>query len=348
MARYFQHIDSDDTDFQKITELELIDNSDPNSVMFYFKDGSKCFKQYIADINSDIDIYGKMAFVELTSPNNKWQFRNIKMDIDEQYGFHNNIKYKIEDPYMIGHENEIGKSISRVSKIPTKVPNFKPEPDEKYYLINENGEMSIPTIEEDPIKEHMNTYSSDTHVIDEAASVDIAENVTAPVLIDDTQKEWVSDIYNINADDLIAKGFKTISFHYNGIDYTMKADDFFNNAIIKPEEKIVEKEVIKEVIVNKEEHLEIKLDDTQKNLIDNMIDMSQKDKCDIEMSITLSLPPVSVYKIIKQVYPEGMSKAFVNIIADRMQILELKSAVAAGLLDYYDESENIEVKTDDK
>jgi len=79
-----------------------------------------------------------------------------------------------------------------------------------------------------------------------------------------------------------------------------------------------------------------------------MIDMSQKDKCDIDMSITLSLPPVSVYKIIKQVYPEGMAKAFVNIIADRMQMIELKSAVAAGLIEYYDESESVEVKTDDK
>jgi len=42
----------------------------------------------------------------------------------------------------------------------------------------------------------------------------------------------------------------------------MDANEFFSNAIVKPEEKIIEKEVIKEVVVNKEEHLEIAVDET--------------------------------------------------------------------------------------
>ena len=37
-----------------------------------------------------------------------------------------------------------------------------------------------------------------------------------------------------------------------------------------------------------------------------------------------------------------MAKGFVNIIADRMQTLALKTAVAKGLLAYYDEDSSIE------
>lgn len=71
------------------------------------------------------------------------------------------------------------------------------------------------------------------------------------------------------------------------------------------------------------------------------------------MVLTMSLPPVSVYQLIKSVYPAGMSREFVNIIADGMKVKELKTAVAAGLLAYYDEDGTVEVeaepevKTDD-
>jgi len=342
MARYFQHINSEDDLFQNVTELEMIDNSDPNFIMFYFKDGSKCTKQFIGEVNSDATIYGKKVFVELTSPGNKWSFKKTKIEETTQYNYHEGVKYESADPYMIGHENEIGKQSFIVAKLPNNIPNYQTEPDERYYIMDMGGDMTAPDIITDPsIEEHKPSYSSDTNVIDEAVSTDITEDV----IKEETSKK--AKIYNIDANQLISAK-QQISFSYNGKAYVMDAEEFFKNAIVKPEEKIVEKEVIKEVIVNKEEHLDIVIDETQKSLIDNMIDMSQKDKCDIDMAITLSLPPVSVYKIIKQVYPEGMSKAFVNIIADRMQMLELKSAVAAGLLEYYDENETIEVKNDDK
>jgi len=58
----------------------MIDNSNPNFIMFYFKDGSKCSKQFIGEINSDAEIYGKKVFVELTSPGNKWSFKKTKIE----------------------------------------------------------------------------------------------------------------------------------------------------------------------------------------------------------------------------------------------------------------------------
>ena len=71
-------------------------------------------------------------------------------------------------------------------------------------------------------------------------------------------------------------------------------------------------------------------------LINNMINMSQKEECAIDMELVLSLPPVEVYKLIKTAYPKGLSEVFVKTIANRMPIKELRIALAHGLMCYYD------------
>ena len=82
--------------------------------------------------------------------------------------------------------------------------------------------------------------------------------------------------------------------------------------------------------------------------IDNMIDMSTKEEFDIEMVLSLSLPPVSVYALLKSVYSDKMSSGFVNIIADRMNVKELKTAVASGLLAFYDDDIAQQSETNDR
>ena len=77
------------------------------------------------------------------------------------------------------------------------------------------------------------------------------------------------------------------------------------------------------------ERIELNIDDKQKALIDNMIDMSTKEEFDIEMVLSLSLPPVSVYALLKSVYSDKMSSGFVNIIADRMNVKELEEKMSA-------------------
>ena len=46
-TRYFQHLNENNSDFQKVTTLDIIDDSG-DMIMYYFKDGSKCNKNYIA------------------------------------------------------------------------------------------------------------------------------------------------------------------------------------------------------------------------------------------------------------------------------------------------------------
>ena len=65
--------------------------------------------------------------------------------------------------------------------------------------------------------------------------------------------------------------------------------------------------------------------------------MSNKTEYSIDIEFTLNLPSSSIYKLIKTAYPEEMSKGFINILANRMQVKELKTSVAEGLLAFYDE-----------
>ena len=50
--RFFQHLNEQDDNFQKVTTLDYIDNSE-GFTMYYFKDGSRCNKQYIAAVNAN-------------------------------------------------------------------------------------------------------------------------------------------------------------------------------------------------------------------------------------------------------------------------------------------------------
>ena len=79
--RYFQHLNENDLNFQKITTLDFIDNSE-GFIMYYFKDGSKCNKSYIAPVNSET-IKG-YEFAEITSPNNKWTLKKVEPTLSKE------------------------------------------------------------------------------------------------------------------------------------------------------------------------------------------------------------------------------------------------------------------------
>ena len=153
----------------------------------------------------------------------------------------------------------------------------------------------------------------------------------------------VGDTMYIYMDPFI-KNVKNVEFIFeNKNRCEMTADEFIDNALTPKEEKVVEKVVEKEVVVKTSDtDIDLGIDNVQKGLLDNMIDMSNKMECAIDMELTLKLPPSSVYKLIKSVYPEGMDKGFVNILANRMQVKELKESVAEGLLAFYDDEYNNE------
>ena len=51
MAKFYQHINSDDPLFQKTTKLLYVDDSDPDLLLYVFDDGSKKIVAEIANTN---------------------------------------------------------------------------------------------------------------------------------------------------------------------------------------------------------------------------------------------------------------------------------------------------------
>ena len=142
---------------------------------------------------------------------------------------------------------------------------------------------------------------------------------------------------HIKAEDFL-QNIKSVQIDINGSICELSTEDFIENAITPKEEKVVEKVVEKEVLVKTSDtDIELGVNNDQKSLIDNMINMSNKTEYSIGIEFTLNLPSSSIYKLIKTAYPEEMSKGFINILANRMQVKELKTSVADGLLAFYDE-----------
>lgn len=341
-TRYFQHLNENESDFQQVTTLDYIDNSD-GFLMYYFKDGSKCNKSYIAPVNANsIDGY---EFAEISDVHNKWHLMVSGITSGEKpkpaKGKDGNW---YEAPDLSEKPSHNVKRVSVVSR-PVYVSDYKIPNDSDYYFdtiqqptfnFNENKNNVITPdfaeIEEPVIKERKVEQKP-------APKQEIIEQPSefSPLFKNN------GDIVEIDVKALLDSN-KTIRLYFpDGNSYESSAMEFIDNAITPKEEKVVEKVVEKEVLVKTSDtDIDLGIDSTQKGLLDNMIDMSNKMECSIDMELTLRLPPASVYKLIKSVYPEGMDRGFVNIIANRMQVKELKTSVADGLMAFYDEEYNSE------
>lgn len=338
--RYFQHLNPHDAKFQSITTLEMIDDADPSFVLYYFEDGTKCNKEFVGALNEQ-NVLGNKELVEVSSPANKWIFE-LKPQKQEQ-------------------QEKIKTQSGEWVDVPTEDQWFgKSKKSEKdNYIVKAKPRYVEPKAEDDDfnfndVALQSSNEANDVQQIEEVVDQKQNDDVTLKPNVSEiaTQVQSKVDEFRANIKELetllekeknkkisnfdINKFAEDLVFEYNGKSYRMSRDEFFKNATTSMAEKIAKNEEISE-------HIEIGIDEVQKNLIDNMIDMSQKEQCDIDMSLTLNLPPMSVYKLIKSVYPKGMATGFVNIIADRLKTIQLKKAVAAGLLAYYDEDLDIEV-----
>lgn len=316
-TRYFQHLNPQDELFQKITTLSEIDDIDPNFVLYYFNDGTKCNVDYIAPLNAK-DVYGKYEFAEVSGPNNGWVFEIQEVKREKRYATNANgervevvdIMDRCDNPHQDGKRVNVKRAPEFVDpRILSSIEDKTVKPKEEKKLFNFNSavksdpEATLTNVE--TIEEASNSYKSKVELYDEVTYTDRNGN---------TVTKCIKDLIEL----------------------------------ANKEPQVVEKIIEKKVLADDIEVIDITLDDTQKALIENMIDMSQKETCDIDMEITLSLPPVTVYQLIKTVYPKGMSEAFVNIIANRMNIKELKSKVAQGLLAYYDADANVDIVNENK
>lgn len=332
--RYFQHLNENDTNFQKVTTLDFIDNSE-GFTMYYFKDGSKCNKQFIAPVNSET-ISG-YEFAEISDMNNKWGLKKVEPILSKE-----------KPKTAVGNDGIIYEAPD-ISDFGLPKPKTRIDIIKKPFIINDyiepdDAEYYYQNIINNKEKEQVTTKVSKSFDFNDSTTIISAQKPESEFIIL-KDADVVSQAYRLDKDGILhikAKDFlrniKSVQIDINGNICELSTDDFIENAITPKEEKVVEKVVEKEVLVKTSDtDIDLGVNNDQKTLIDNMINMSNKTEYSIDIEFALNLPPSSIYKLIKTAYPEEMAKGFINILANRMQVKELKSSVADGLLAFYDE-----------
>lgn len=333
-TRYFQHLNENDTDFQKVTTLEYIDNSE-GFLMYYFKDGSKCNKNFIAPVNAK-NIQG-FEFAEISSQSNKWNLKyvlpNSIIEKPKPLKADNGVLYEAPDWSDYTHGQK--KATARIDIVSRPVPvnNYVLPNDSDYFYENLKNAQELST------NDNFDFNSSNKINVEDAQFTEVKEDIQQiEQKVIENHNDFNAKVVHINVDWMLNKCEKVIINFPDGKELELNPVDFIENAVTPKEEKIVEKVVEKEVLVKTSDtDIEIGVDAADKELLNHMIDRSNKIECAIDMELVLKLPSVDIYKMFKNSYPEGMSKGFVNIIANRMQIKELKTSVAEGLLAFYDE-----------
>ena len=343
--RFFQHLNEQDDNFQKVTTLDYIDNSE-GFTMYYFKDGSRCNKSYIAPVNSET-IKG-YEFAEISNPNNKWILKKVEPTFSKEKPKpvvgKDGILYEAPDISEFG----LPKPKMRVDIIgkPVIIENYNAPDDSEYYYQN------IDKKEQNTLSNKITEFESfdfnDSNIINTTKSTAEFKMSKDVDVVSQAYRLDKNGVLHINAEDFL-QNITSVQIDINGGICELSTEDFIENAITSKEEKVVEKVVEKEVLIKTSDtDIELGVNNDQKSLIDNMINMSNKSEYSIGIEFTLSLPPSSIYKLIKTAYPEEMAKGFINILANRMQVKELKTSVADGLLAFYDEDIAEEIAIDDE
>lgn len=386
MSKFYQHINSDDPKFQTTTKLLYVDDSDPDLLLYNFEDGTKCSAEFIAKIDDFNANSGTYHMVEVESPVNIWRFKPIEVKAGNLMAkTADGQDVEVPDPYFVGLSgNNAPLNGSGAIKEGTRWESRPPRPavrpiDDineyfgsyiKYAVENNvkinkdintklvmdamDGKLAaIEKEEKTPVTEIQAEAEKPQPLKTSLAPVSKAKPTEQQNPFAETKKHLI-----INADDLInSNDYDIVKLTYNGEVHEIDINTFFAQSI--EEQKIVE---VSQPANNMNITMDVAVADSdipidiintpEWGLINNMINMSQKEECAIDMELVLSLPPVEVYKLIKTAYPKGLSDVFVKTIANRMPIKELRIALAHGLMCYYDgdaeEIEEYEAHTEEK
>lgn len=306
MPRFFQHINPDSPEFEKVTTLNYIDDSDPDITLYVFHDGTKCNKELIAPINDPNAFRMKKIMAELSDDLNKWHFHKIEIKRNVQSAVSaDGTTYEVPDAYM---GEDMKDHVKWEANPPLKVNITNVESDENY--IKHNDKENISSI---PNNDIVPPTVSDQIIIDN----DTANNTnikmpTSIIEFDDNTN------YTIDVDGRILQ---------------------LSGNIIK-ERLITGKQPTLSIPSNTENLISTCTSD-EKGLVDNMIKMSKKDEGEIEIAVTLNLPAKDVFTLLTTVYPAKMADEFIVNIANSISVHDLRVSVASGLEEYYG-AENIE------
>lgn len=308
MPRFFQHINPDSPEFEKVTTLNYIDDSDPDITLYVFHDGTKCNKELIAPINDPNAFRMKKIMAELSDDINKWHFHKIEIKRNIQSAVSaDGTTYEVPDAYM---GEDMKDHVKWDANPPLKVNINNIESDENYIKHDNNENITNP----------ISNKAVPSHAVTEPITIDnnTANNISinkipAPTLVFDNNVQ-----YSINVDGQILQ---------------------LPGNIIK-ERLLSGKQPVLSTTSNNENLISTCTPD-EKGLVDNMIKMSKKDEGEIEIAVTLNLPAKDVFTLLTTVYPAKMADEFIVNIANSISIHDLRISVANGLEEYYG-AENIE------
>lgn len=307
MPRFFQHINPDSPEFEKVTTLNYIDDSDPDITLYVFHDGTKCNKELIAPINDPNAFRMKKIMAELSDDINKWHFHKIEIKRNIQSAVSaDGTTYEVPDAYM---GEDMKDHVKWDANPPLKVNINNIESDENYIKHDNHENINNSTTN----KKVLSPTVSDQITIDNKTANEFNIKIPTPIIE-----------FNDNTNYTIDVGGRILQLSGN---------------IIK--ERLLSGKQPTLSIPSNNENLISTCTSEEKGLVDNMIKMSKKDEGEIEIAVTLNLPAKDVFTLLTTVYPAKMADEFIVNIANSISVHDLRVSVASGLEEYYG-AENIE------
>lgn len=307
MPRFFQHINPDSPEFEKVTTLNYIDDSDPDITLYVFHDGTKCNKELIAPINDPNAFRMKKIMAELSDDINKWHFHKIEIKRNIQSAVSaDGTTYEVPDAYM---GEDMKDHVKWDANPPLKVNINNIESDETYIKHDNHENINNSTSN----KEEVSPVVSDQITIDNNTANNTNIKISNPIIEFDDNTQ-----YSINADGRLLQ----------------LPGNIIKDRLLSGKQPALS-------IPSNNENLISTCTSEEKGLVDNMIKMSKKDEGEIEIAVTLNLPAKDVFTLLTTVYPSKMADEFIVNIANSISIHDLRISVANGLEEYYG-AENIE------
>ena len=360
MPRFFQHIERPKEDainkkmksnFGQVTELKYIDDiSDPDMIMYYFKDGSCCNREFIAPWNEENLLSSGKAMIEIVNPSSIWKFkrreRAIDLDIDKNANKIMGTDGVIYEAPSFTELIGVNKSKSEwdVERAPYRPEKYETS-DDSFMLSMHPDLESGGTADESAgasaiIKNKKSATKKAAVAVKESEEEDFTlDDDFEPVLPETNKKQVIPP----------AQQLKTLK----NAQVAMTIPEETKEIIIDRGNGYSEKVSISEILNDKREIARLKEENEKLRampvannpgarymegedvLIKNMIEKSKTKSCKISMKISMELPPKELYDTIKLAYPEGMTEQFVSSLTARISLDKLLESLNGGLMRFY-------------
>lgn len=300
MAKYYQYILGENRG--KVVSLKEIDDTMMDMILYVFDDGFRCNEDLIAPLN-EWNIQGKIM-AEVDSPSNIWKFKEKNITAQKMEAFaKDGTNYEIPDPYFTGKNGEnLAKEKHEIIMEHPRKTNLKAitETLDNYYISNRYKK-------EDPIVIHNPIETGDPKKQISANPVEAVLPQQMPVK--ETHINFNDDIYlNLDLDNCINIIGKSES-------YSFTIRDIINALQPKSEARQITSSFENEATV--------------------LYNKCSKEAADVTLKIELDLPSFSLFKSIKENYPEGWDRMFIENVVNNIQIDDLKNKLIDSLIEQY-------------